>query len=201
MNFTHYDLGNLDKGRIVEITLQGSAANVQLLDGTNFSNYKNGRNYRYIGGLAKRSPVRLQTTHSGHWHVAIDLRGLRGNVRSSVRVLPQALPTIHQKALGQKRMTLFYVQCSMKAAQKRISAHISNAAPAQSQPDLLDSEKFKNKECLWTRLSMKISAFSGIICVWLSSCPLPPVSSALAASTTKLPSAVPNSIVTASPQR
>ena len=100
MNFTHYDLGNLEKGRIVEITLQGSAANVQLLDNANFSSYKNGKNYRYIGGLAKRSPVRLQTTHSGHWHVAIDLRGLRGNVRSSVRVLPQALPTITQKALS-----------------------------------------------------------------------------------------------------
>ena len=57
MNFTHYDLGNLEKGRIVEITLQGSAANVQLLDSTNFSSYRNGKNYRYIGGLAKRSPV------------------------------------------------------------------------------------------------------------------------------------------------
>ena len=57
MNFTHYDLGNLEKGRIVEITLQGSAANVQLLDSTNFSSYKNGKNYRYIGGLAKRSPI------------------------------------------------------------------------------------------------------------------------------------------------
>lgn len=100
MNFTHYDLGNLEKGRIVEITLQGSAANVQLLDSTNFSSYRNGKNYRYIGGLAKRSPVRLQTTHSGHWHVDIDLRGLRGNVRSSVRVLPRALPTITQKALS-----------------------------------------------------------------------------------------------------
>ena len=93
MNFTHYDLGNLEKGRIVEIILQGSAANVQLLDSTNFSSYKNGKSYRYIGGLAKQSPIRLQTTHSSHWHVAIDLRGLRGNVKSSVRVLPQALPT------------------------------------------------------------------------------------------------------------
>lgn len=100
MNFTHYDLGNLEKGRIVEIRLQGNAANVQLLDSTNFSNYKNGKYYRYVGGLAKQSPVRLQTTHSGHWHVAIDLRGLRGNVRSSVHVLPQALPTIHQKSLS-----------------------------------------------------------------------------------------------------
>lgn len=80
MNFTHYDLGNLGKGRIVEIILQGNAANVQLMDSSNFNNYRNGRQYRYIGGLAKKSPVRLQTTHSGHWHVAIDLRGMRGNV-------------------------------------------------------------------------------------------------------------------------
>lgn len=55
MNFTHYDLGNLDKGRMVEIILQGNAANVQLLDSSNFNNYRNGRQYRYIGGLAKIS--------------------------------------------------------------------------------------------------------------------------------------------------
>ena len=43
MNFTHYDLGNLGKGRIVEIILQGNAANVQLMDSSNFNNYRNGR--------------------------------------------------------------------------------------------------------------------------------------------------------------
>ncbi|MGB4701774.1 MAG: DUF1883 domain-containing protein [Syntrophomonadaceae bacterium] len=100
MNFTHYDLGYLEKGRIVEITLRGNAANVQLLDSHNFNNYKNGRKYRYIGGLAKQSPIRLKTTHSGHWHVAIDLRGLGGRVTSSVRVLPAPLPTIDQRPLS-----------------------------------------------------------------------------------------------------
>lgn len=100
MNFTHYDLGNLEKGQVVEITLQGNAANVQLLDSQNFANYKNGRQYRYIGGLAKQSPIRLQTTHSSHWHIAIDLRGMRGNVRSSIRILPPPLPTIQQKPLS-----------------------------------------------------------------------------------------------------
>lgn len=100
MNFTHYDLGNLEKGRIIEIRLQGNAANVQLLDGTNFSNYKNGRRYRYIGGLARKSLIRLQTTHSSHWHIAVDLRGLGGNVKSSVNVLPKALPEIEQRALS-----------------------------------------------------------------------------------------------------
>ena len=100
MNFTHYDLGNLNKGRIVELVLQGNAANVQLLDSSNFNSYKNGRQYRYIGGLAKKSPIHLQTTHSSHWHITIDLRGLRGNVRSMVRVLPTALPTINQQPLS-----------------------------------------------------------------------------------------------------
>ncbi len=101
MNFTHYDLGSLDKGRVVEITLLGSAANVQLLDNSNLSNYKNGRRYHYVGGLATRSPIRLQTTHSGHWHVAIDLRGLKGTVKSSVKVLPAVLPRIEQKPLSE----------------------------------------------------------------------------------------------------
>lgn len=100
MGFTHYDLGNLERGRIVEIYLQGNAANVQLLDSSNFSNYKNGRQYRYIGGLARQSPIRLQTTHSSHWHVAIDLRGMRGTVKTAVNVLPAPLPTINQSPLS-----------------------------------------------------------------------------------------------------
>jgi hypothetical protein len=100
MNFTQYDLGNLERGRIVEITLQGNSANVQLMDSSNFINYKNGRSYRYIGGLAKKSPVILKTTHTGHWYVCVDMRGLGGSVRSAVRVLPQPLPVINQQPLS-----------------------------------------------------------------------------------------------------
>lgn len=100
MNFIHYDLGTLEKGRTVEIMLKGNSANVQLLDSTNLSNYKNGRRYRYIGGLAKKSPVHLTTTHSGHWHIAVDMRGLGGTVKSSAKVLPTALPTIKQQPLS-----------------------------------------------------------------------------------------------------
>lgn len=57
MQFTKYDLGQLDKGRVVEIILKGNAANVRLMDSSNFNNYRNGRNHRYIGGLAKKSPL------------------------------------------------------------------------------------------------------------------------------------------------
>ena len=101
MQFTKYDLGQLDKGRVVEIILKGNAANVRLMDSSNFNNYRNGRNHRYIGGLAKKSPVRLQTTHSAHWYVAIDLAGLGGRVQSSVRVLPAPLPQIENRPLAE----------------------------------------------------------------------------------------------------
>lgn len=101
MQFTKYDLGQLDKDRVVEIILKGNAANVRLMDSSNFNNYRNGRNHRYIGGLAKKSPVRLQATHSAHWYVAIDLAGLGGRVQSSVRVLPAPLPQIENRPLAE----------------------------------------------------------------------------------------------------
>lgn len=96
--FTHHDLHNLKKGQVVVITLKGSAANVRLMDTTNFNAYRNGRKHRFIGGLAKRSPVRLSVPHSGHWHVTVDLIGLRGKVSSSVSVEPEPLPTIKRSA-------------------------------------------------------------------------------------------------------
>jgi hypothetical protein len=87
MSFTHYDLGQLSRGDVVEVLLADSAANVRLMDSSNFSNYKNGRQHRYIGGLLKRSPAKLQVDNSGHWHVTVDMVGLRGTVRSSIRVI------------------------------------------------------------------------------------------------------------------
>ena len=88
MNFTHYDLGLLSAGDVVEVSLRDSAANVRLMDSSNFSNFKSGRQHRYFGGLIKRSPVRLPVDNAGHWYVTIDMDGLRGSVRSAVRVNP-----------------------------------------------------------------------------------------------------------------
>lgn len=99
MQFHHTDLGYRQRGEIVEVTLT-SGANVRLLDSSNFSNYKNGRRHQYIGGLANRSPLHLTIPRSGHWHVAIDMQGLRGSTRASVRVLPGALPEIRETPLS-----------------------------------------------------------------------------------------------------
>ena len=100
MKFIHHQLGHCQKGQIVEITLSGSAANVRLMDNSALQAYKNGRRHQYIGGLAKRSPVRLQIPRTGTWNVAIDMMGLRGNVRSSARVLPAPLPAIQERPLS-----------------------------------------------------------------------------------------------------
>lgn len=82
------------------MALSGNAANVRLLDSANFSNYKSGRQHRYQGGLATRSPVRLVIPRSGHWHVTVDMIGLRGTVRSSVRTLPGPLPPLQMAPLS-----------------------------------------------------------------------------------------------------
>ncbi len=70
------------------------------MDSSNFSAYKNGRRHRYTGGLAKRSPIRLQIPNSGHWHVAVDMQGLRGSTNASVRMVPGALPDIREAPLS-----------------------------------------------------------------------------------------------------
>ena len=103
MKFTHYKLGPVAAGTVAEVTLQGSAANVRLMDQSNFNSYKAGRRHRYHGGLARSSPVRLQVPRSGTWHVTVDMQGLRGTVRSGMRVIPAAaskpLPAINEGSL------------------------------------------------------------------------------------------------------
>ncbi len=67
MEFLHreFDLGPND---VLEVTLD-NAANVQLLDPTNYANYRNGRPFEYHGGYVTTSPYRLRPPHQGHWHL------------------------------------------------------------------------------------------------------------------------------------
>jgi hypothetical protein len=99
VDFHYWDLGQQPKGAVIEVRLSGNAANVRLLDRSNYSAFKNGRGHRYVGGHVKRSPVRVQVPHSGHWYVAIDYGGLAGRGRASVQVLPGALPELRQRTL------------------------------------------------------------------------------------------------------
>lgn len=100
MNFLKYDLGNLKRGEVVEVTLT-RGANVRLMDSSNFNSYRSGRKHRYYGGLAKQSPVRIAVPNSGHWYVAIDMQGLSGSTSASVRVVPGTLPEIQERSLSE----------------------------------------------------------------------------------------------------
>jgi hypothetical protein len=76
----------LDRGDLAVVTLD-SQANVMLMDDINFSAYRSGSSFRYHGGLAERSPVRLPAPHAGHWNVVVDLGGYAGSVRAGVSFL------------------------------------------------------------------------------------------------------------------
>lgn len=99
IHFIHSDLGHRKKGEIVEVTLS-AAANVRLLDSSNFQHYRNGRKHQCRGGLVKRSPFRIQIPQSGHWHLAVDMQGLRGSVKASTRILPSPLPEAKEASLS-----------------------------------------------------------------------------------------------------
>jgi Domain of unknown function (DUF1883) len=88
MGHIHYQF-DANEGDVIEVTLD-RAANVQLLDPANYENYANGREYRYHGGYATTSPVRLDVPRAGRWHVAIDLGGGAGRVRAVARLISGA---------------------------------------------------------------------------------------------------------------
>ena len=86
MQFLHKRL-YLDSNDTVVVSLD-TQANVMLTDDSNFSSYRSGRGgYRYYGGLATASPVRLSPPHSGYWNVTIDLAGRGGSIRHSINVI------------------------------------------------------------------------------------------------------------------
>ena len=73
MQYQVYDLHQCSRGERVQVTLSGSAANVRLMDSSNYNNYKHGRSHSFYGGLMRRSPAVLTIPRSGHWYVTIDL--------------------------------------------------------------------------------------------------------------------------------
>ena len=54
MNFLHNDLGYLNGGEVIEVNLD-HAANVRLMDTSNFHSYRQGARYKCFGGEARRS--------------------------------------------------------------------------------------------------------------------------------------------------
>jgi len=79
---------HLNKGDVVVVTLDRQA-NVMLLDDSNYSSYKTGRNFHFYGGHAEVSPINITAPSTGHWHVAIDLGGGSGTIHPSIHIIKQ----------------------------------------------------------------------------------------------------------------
>lgn len=139
MQFIQTDLGNRRGGEIVQVTLQGKAANVLLLDSSNFQAFKAGRRHRYYGGLAKRSPVNLAIPRSGHWYVVVHMSGLKGSVRASVQVLPGALPPIRESGGSA-------LESIRAAADSYVEAGDQIVAPEDKQYDVFISHAGEDKD-------------------------------------------------------
>jgi hypothetical protein len=96
--YTHYDLKELRAGTVIEVSLS-AVNNVRLMTGANFQRFTELLDFKYLGGVAKKSPIRLAIPETLHWHLVIDAEGHSGLAESSVKMLPaqpQAAP--HRKA-------------------------------------------------------------------------------------------------------
>lgn len=125
MKFLYYDLGNLEKGKIVEVSLSAQA-NVKLMTSSNFSNYKNGRRHSFYGGRALKSPIRITVPSSAHWYVTIDLGGFAGSVKASVNVLPGLLKPIEERPM--REVPSLYLGNNVGDENKEYDVFISHAS-------------------------------------------------------------------------
>ncbi|MDE3102970.1 MAG: DUF1883 domain-containing protein [Chloroflexota bacterium] len=87
MSYLKFDLGSRADGDVVQVTLQGTEANVFLVNETGLHAYESHRQFRYWGGHFRRSPVILQVPYAGTWYVVVDLGGGAGRVEAAVQVL------------------------------------------------------------------------------------------------------------------
>ncbi|NLS21382.1 DUF1883 domain-containing protein [Rhizobium sp. P40RR-XXII] len=95
--YSHYDLREQRAGTVIEITLS-AIANVRLMNGSNFERFTETLKHQFIGGVAKKSPIRLTIPESGHWHLVVDMEGHNGLAESSVKIVDAALAPRMQKA-------------------------------------------------------------------------------------------------------
>ncbi|MDR9784226.1 DUF1883 domain-containing protein [Rhizobium redzepovicii] len=84
--FTHYDLKEQRAGTIVEVSLN-AVNNVRLMSAPNFQRFTEVLDFKYIGGVARKSPVKLAVPEHGHWHVVVDMEGHHGLAESTVKVI------------------------------------------------------------------------------------------------------------------
>ena len=94
--YTHYDLKEQRAGTAIEVTLN-AVNNVRLMTAANFQRFTEVLDFKYVGGVARKSPIRLTVPESGHWHLIVDMEGHHGLADSAVKlVAPPATAKIQR---------------------------------------------------------------------------------------------------------
>jgi hypothetical protein len=84
--FTHFDLSMQRPGTVIEVTLS-AVNNVRLMTAVNYQRFTEKLDFKFVGGVAKKSPIRLTIPEGGHWHVVVDCEGHHGLADSAVKMI------------------------------------------------------------------------------------------------------------------
>lgn len=118
--FNQFDLGQCKNGDVWRVELS-RAANVFMVDSSNFSAFKSDRAFNYYGGLIERSPHDFVVPRSGRWYIVAHTWGLRDSAKISVTPLqavgPMPAATPQQVDLASIASRVFrtsrgYLSCS-----------------------------------------------------------------------------------------
>ena len=165
MKFTQYDLGQVKRGSTVVVTLRGSAANLRLMTWSDLSNYKNGRNHHYCGGLATTSPARIAVPRDDHWYLTVDLQGLRGSTETSVRVEPPPLAPL-QPLAPYVAPSLAGIRHAPLAAAQAVADRVTEEAPTMARIwDVFVSHASEDKAAIALPLANALQSLN--VTVWL----------------------------------
>ncbi|MBA7647579.1 MAG: DUF1883 domain-containing protein [Calditrichaeota bacterium] len=94
MKYLHYHF-NLKSNNVVQVDLK-SPAYIRLLNEEHYRAYREGKQYRFFGGLAESSPANIKPPHKGEWHLCIDLSGRDGELGATVHIIQEVASTRKQ---------------------------------------------------------------------------------------------------------
>jgi Domain of unknown function (DUF1883) len=85
-----WDLGSVEAGTFVDVSLWGAECDVLLLSTADRARFEEGRPFSFVGGHFQSARVRLIVPTSGQWHVAVVPAPLGSTVEATVRLTTAA---------------------------------------------------------------------------------------------------------------